>query len=159
MYTCYIQSFKILDSFCRWAAWFESGLVENRRRHVFAWYGSYTSWTYLLRIKRNVCEDCRTVTGFITFWNTTYRSVNLRYSSQSIVSNDKTNKMTCTPSEDSDQPGRMHRLICWAFSHIIKGILWQNAIAVMGQRCEKFNLLFRNLSLGCMQSYTRQYTI
>ena len=28
MYTCYIQSFKILASFCSWAGWFESYLVE-----------------------------------------------------------------------------------------------------------------------------------
>ena len=41
MYTCYIQSFKIQASFCRWAGWFESYLVENPRRHIFAWYGSY----------------------------------------------------------------------------------------------------------------------
>ena len=29
MYTCYIQSFKILSSFCSWAGWFESYLFEN----------------------------------------------------------------------------------------------------------------------------------
>ena len=29
MYTCYIQSFKILASFCSWAGWFESYLVED----------------------------------------------------------------------------------------------------------------------------------
>ena len=48
MYTCYIQSFKILASFCRWAGWFECYLVENSRRHVFAWWpftwcGSYNA--------------------------------------------------------------------------------------------------------------------
>ena len=41
MYTCYIQSFKILASFCSWAGWFECFLVENPRRHVFAWCGSF----------------------------------------------------------------------------------------------------------------------
>ena len=41
MCTCYIQSFKILASFCSWAGWFESYLVENSRRDVFAWCGSY----------------------------------------------------------------------------------------------------------------------
>ena len=41
MYTCYIQSFKILDRFCNWAGRFESDLVENPRRHIFAWCGSY----------------------------------------------------------------------------------------------------------------------
>ena len=40
MYTCYIQSFKILASFCSWAGWFESYKVENPWRHVFAWCGS-----------------------------------------------------------------------------------------------------------------------
>ena len=41
MYTCYIQSFKILASFCSRAGWFECYLVENPRRHVFAWCGSF----------------------------------------------------------------------------------------------------------------------
>ena len=40
MYTCYIQSFKILASCCSWADWFESYLVENPWRHIFAWCGS-----------------------------------------------------------------------------------------------------------------------
>ena len=39
-YTCSIQSFKILISFCSWAGWFESYPVENPRRQVFAWCGS-----------------------------------------------------------------------------------------------------------------------
>ena len=43
MYTCYIQRFKILASFCGWAGWFESYLVENPRRHIFAWCGSILS--------------------------------------------------------------------------------------------------------------------
>ena len=38
--TCYIQSFKILANFCNWAGWFESYLVEKKRRHIFAWCGS-----------------------------------------------------------------------------------------------------------------------
>ena len=29
IYTCSIQRFKILVSFCSWAGWFESYLVEN----------------------------------------------------------------------------------------------------------------------------------
>ena len=41
IYTCYIQSFYIIASFCSWAGWFESYLVEHPRRHVFAWCGSY----------------------------------------------------------------------------------------------------------------------
>ena len=40
MYTCYIQSLRILASFCSWAGWFESYLVKNLRRHIFAWWGS-----------------------------------------------------------------------------------------------------------------------
>ena len=43
MYTCFVQSFKILASFCSWAGWFESHLVENPRRHVFARCGSIAS--------------------------------------------------------------------------------------------------------------------
>ena len=41
MYTCYIQSFKILSNFCSWAGWFKCYLVENPRRHIFAWCGSH----------------------------------------------------------------------------------------------------------------------
>ena len=40
MYTCSIQRFKIVASFCSWAGWIESYLVENPRRHIFAWCGS-----------------------------------------------------------------------------------------------------------------------
>ena len=40
MCTNYVQSFKILASFCSWAGWFESYPVENPPRHVFAWCGS-----------------------------------------------------------------------------------------------------------------------
>ena len=29
MYSCYIQSFKSLASFCSWAGWFESYMVEK----------------------------------------------------------------------------------------------------------------------------------
>ena len=35
MYSCYIQSFEILASFCSW-----SDLIESSRRYVFAWRGS-----------------------------------------------------------------------------------------------------------------------
>ena len=34
MYTCYIQRFKTLASFCSETGWFESYLVENPRRHI-----------------------------------------------------------------------------------------------------------------------------
>ena len=40
MYTYYIQSIKILASFCIWAGWFECYLVENPPRHIFACCGS-----------------------------------------------------------------------------------------------------------------------
>ena len=41
---CYIQNVKILASFCGWAGWLESDLVDNPRRHIFAWCGSYEKW-------------------------------------------------------------------------------------------------------------------
>ena len=41
MYILAISSFKILTSFCNWAGWFESYLVENPRKHVFACCGSF----------------------------------------------------------------------------------------------------------------------
>ena len=46
MYTCYIQSFNILASFCSWAGWFECYLVENPRRHIFVWCGSIVFIAY-----------------------------------------------------------------------------------------------------------------
>ena len=42
------QNFKILASFCSWAGWFESKLVESPRRHIFAWCGSYIHVIYHL---------------------------------------------------------------------------------------------------------------
>ena len=67
MYTCSIQSFKILASFCSWAGWFESYQVENSRRHIFAWCGSFGSvhdfvWhcTFILLMYRKNCK----------FWDT-----------------------------------------------------------------------------------------
>ena len=40
MLSCYIQSLRILASFCSWAGWFEYYLVRNLRRPIFAWVGS-----------------------------------------------------------------------------------------------------------------------
>ena len=37
---CILAISKVLASFCSRAGWFESYLVENPRRHVFAWCGS-----------------------------------------------------------------------------------------------------------------------
>ena len=41
MYTCYIQSFKIVASFCSWAGCFGPYLVKCPGRHIFARCGSY----------------------------------------------------------------------------------------------------------------------
>ena len=54
MYTCYIHSLRILTSFCSCAGSFESSLVRNPRRHVFAccspynlpFYRSANLWKY-----------------------------------------------------------------------------------------------------------------
>ena len=40
MYTCYIQSFKILASFCNWEGWFECYCLKIPE-DVFAWCGSF----------------------------------------------------------------------------------------------------------------------
>ena len=53
MYTCCIQSFKILASFYSWAGWFESYLVEYPRRHIFAWHGSITVMILSFRTDRS----------------------------------------------------------------------------------------------------------
>ena len=39
--SCYSRNCKSLASLCSWRDWFESDLVENHRKHVFAWCGSY----------------------------------------------------------------------------------------------------------------------
>ena len=41
LYTCFVQRFRILACLCSWAYWFESNLIANRWRHIFAWCGSY----------------------------------------------------------------------------------------------------------------------
>ena len=53
MYTCYIQSFKILASFCSWAGCFESYMVENLLRHIFVWCGSISQFL-IMNIVSNV---------------------------------------------------------------------------------------------------------
>ena len=50
MYTCSFQSFKILAGFCSWAGLFESYMVENPRRHIFAWYGFYNFFIIIIII-------------------------------------------------------------------------------------------------------------
>ena len=59
IYTCYIQSFKILASFCSWAGWFESYPIENPRRHIFTWWGSYnTSRAPVVTVPENLRRKC-----------------------------------------------------------------------------------------------------
>ena len=53
MYTCYIQSVRILASFCSWVGWFESYLVKHLRRHIFAWCGSIVRSTW--KISTHLC--------------------------------------------------------------------------------------------------------
>ena len=51
MYTCYIQSFKILASSCSWASWFECYLVEKTFSHDVAhiWVKSFLLYCFLYR--------------------------------------------------------------------------------------------------------------
>ena len=56
MYTCYIQSFKILAGFCRWAGWFGCYLVQNPRRHIFAWCGSYYYLAFMTHLSRSMTK-------------------------------------------------------------------------------------------------------
>ena len=67
------QSFTILASFCGWASWFESYLVENPRRHVLAWCGSnngnQNSWSQFgcvikMHCSRDSAEPQRSKRGF-----------------------------------------------------------------------------------------------
>ena len=79
MYTCYIQSFKILASFCSWAGWFKSYLVENPGRHIFVWRGSN--------------KDL--VNFFVNIWATTQQNMS------SGVSDQARHKPACAATEAS----------------------------------------------------------
>ena len=102
MYTCYIQKFKILASFCSWAGWIESYLVENPRRHIFTWSGSLDNKT------QTVCKSIKHI------WTHRHFDENMVYiwwHPEVMVLHNKTNKMTSTPSKDTDQPTHQPSLI------------------------------------------------
>ena len=123
MYTCYIQSFKILASFCSWAGGFECYLVENLRRHVFAWCGSILIFTSLSvhqvgthPNKVRYWEMSHDMTK-LTKWVCTQRRLRSAWTSaqfdQSSLSSRRNFGSLATHwvhSKDSDQTGRMSRV-------------------------------------------------
>ena len=54
IHTCYMQSLRILASFCSWAGWFESYLVKNLRRHFRMMWLNYDAYSF----SRFCIESC-----------------------------------------------------------------------------------------------------
>ena len=78
----YIRNFKILVGLCSWAGQFVSCLIGDSRRQIFSWPGSYMRSLF----ENFICEADAGNTDSIF-----------------EPHHDKTSKMTCAPSEDSDQ--------------------------------------------------------
>ena len=123
MHTCYIQSLWILTSRCSWAGWFESYLVKNLRRHIFAWCGSYVG--RLIKFQWSG-DACSVVIGNIKKHKLlSFKKKSLIMPHSNALSDDtlislfmtyeppldKTNTMICATSKDSDQPGHPPSLI------------------------------------------------
>ena len=69
MYTCYIPCCKILASLCSLADWFESYLVANSRRHVFAWCGSWHSFcSFITSSLKGSVARCKVSGNVLTSW-------------------------------------------------------------------------------------------
>ena len=80
MYTCYIQSFKILVSFCSWAGWSEPYLVKNPGSYIFTWCGSIIMYTSHVQLSsspislilhektRRFVEKMVKVTSILRYW-------------------------------------------------------------------------------------------
>ena len=92
--TCYSRNFKTLASLISWAGRFESYLVANPKD----------------RFSRDVAHIMvlmnRTWNLFV-FWVCLMEAVHWT----NELAHDKTNKLTCAPSKDSDQPGHPPSLI------------------------------------------------
>ena len=138
MYTCYIQSFKILASFCSSAGWFESYPFENPWRHIFTWCDSYElphdkTTKMTVRPAKTQISLC-----ICPFWSASSLSAwrNLR----SLATN-------WVHREDSDQTGWMTRLI-WVFS-------WRTATLLVLSwcgSCTNGNFALLYLPSFCMKS-------
>ena len=71
------------QDFCQfysWTDWIESYLIAVSERHVFSWRGSYYEYQYYPYSEMSMTDEKKTE-----------------------PKHDKTNKMTCAPSEDSGQ--------------------------------------------------------
>ena len=89
MYTCYIESFKILASFCSWAGWFESDLVKNLRRHIFAWCSSVDllfsqKWKYSDLLLQVWLLNRTTVSDLVSIFNYINRASSWDYGTYHI---------------------------------------------------------------------------
>ena len=113
MYTCYILSFKILASFCNWAGWFDAYVVTNSRRQVFSWLGSdgtsgsfrqTATWSASWQTNKMTVRPTKTQIslGIRPVWSESLLCAQWVAKDTSFLHVD---------SEDSDQTGRMPRLI------------------------------------------------
>ena len=66
-YTCYIQSFKTLASFCSWPGWAESYLLANPWRYVFPWCCSYVITTLPHDIRQGLRSLIAALAGVVVF--------------------------------------------------------------------------------------------
>ena len=119
------KSFKILASFCNWAGWFESYLVENPWRHIFVWYGSldaifggcFPSPCGRFGRMQNSVEPChkktclrcfrpgKTQTGLLSWWDQ-LESWNFWYSKCRYY------PIYIVNNKGADQTAWMRRLMC-----------------------------------------------
>ena len=85
--------------------WSESSLGAHAISFVLSWGGSYfyIIWTICIWLRMDSTIDLRIEAHF---WNHSWVT---RYRNE--LPHDKTNKMACASSEDSDQPGEPHSLI------------------------------------------------
>ena len=111
-YTCKIQNSKTLASLCSWAGQFESYLVASSWRQVFSWCGSYVfqclTFSWPIKIQKTGRKPCQQeYQRERAMLSMTCQTLDTKIKPP----HDKTNKMACAPSKDSDQPGHTPSLI------------------------------------------------
>ena len=126
MYTCYIQSLRILAGFCSWTGWFESYLVKNLCRHIFAWCRSFNNSFHIKWSVQTLCHlflNKSMQNNWAASWQNqqsvcpakTQISLGIRpvRSESSLSAWRKLGSLAThwALSEDSDQTGRMPSLI------------------------------------------------
>ena len=123
LFSFYIRNFKPLPSFCGSAGCFVSCLVANPKdrfsRHVRHIYFTDRHKTKHSNFIHAICCKMHIITINQNCTMLLASKLNITYHCKHVSWNeprhDKTNKMACAPSEDSDQPGHPPSLI-WVFA-------------------------------------------